>query len=178
MNVARVVVLGIGNVLIGDDGFGPYAARLLAARFDFDEAVEVLDAGTPGLDFLPYLDDTRALLVLDTVSSEAPPGTVKIYRREQILSTPLPPRVNPHQPGLREALLAAELTTGSPGEVVLIGVVPASTTTGSGLSPAVRSALEPALAAAVAELERLGVPAIPRAVPGDPDIWWERGEPA
>jgi hydrogenase maturation protease len=176
--VDRVVVLGIGNVLIGDDGFGPYAVRVLQSRYDFSEAVEVLDAGTPGLDFLPYLDRTRALVVLDTISSDAPPGTVRVFRREQLLSTPMPPRLNPHQPGLREALLAAELTTGTPDEVVLIGVVPSSTVTGASLSAPVRAAVEPVLAATLAELERLGVPAVPREVPGDPDIWWEHGAPA
>ena len=60
-------ILGVGNVLCTDDGLGPYAIKVLEAQFEFADPVEVMDLGTPGLDFTPYLSDTRMVIVLDTV---------------------------------------------------------------------------------------------------------------
>jgi len=176
--VGRVVrVLGIGNVLLGDDGFGPFAVRTLEAEYETSEAVEVLDAGTPGLDLTPFLADARAVIILDTVRSDAAPGTLRTYDLDQLLSTPPLPRTSPHEPGLREALLATELVGRTPDSVLLIGVVPASTATGTGLGPEVRSAVPAALELAVTELVRLDVPPARRDPPLEPDIWWERSGP-
>lgn len=166
-------VLGMGNVLMGDDALGPHVARLLVARYELPDGVEVEDVGTPGLDLAPFLDGARALVVVDTVLSDGSPGTIRIYRRDEMLAAPPPDRTSPHQPGLREALMAAELTSGMPDEVVLVGVVPEDTGTRTGLSPALRDRLDDVVGSVVAELERLGRPLVPRAVPADPDLWWE-----
>lgn len=70
----RVAVLGLGNVLMGDDALGPYAVRLLEARYELPGRVPVLDIGTPGLDLVPYFEGVDALVLVDTVRSEAPPA--------------------------------------------------------------------------------------------------------
>ena len=168
-----VRILGVGNVLMSDDGFGPYVVRVIESAFELPPGVEVLDVGTPGLDFLPYLADARAVIVIDTVTGDDPPGTVRLYRRDHLLASPPPARTNPHQPGLREALMATELTDSSPEEVLVVGVIPASTDTGTRLGPAVRAAVEPVVAAVVDELTRLGLPPRRRSRPEAPDIWWE-----
>jgi len=84
-------VLGVGNVLCTDDGLGPYAIKVLEAQYEFPEGVEVIDVGTPGLDFTPYLAGARAAIVLDTVSGEEPAGTLRLIRNEEIVC-PRPPR--------------------------------------------------------------------------------------
>lgn len=168
-----VRVLGMGNVLMGDDALGPHVARLLVARYDLPDGVEVEDVGTPGLDLTPYLDGARAVLVIDTVTSDGPPGTVRVYRRDDLLSSPPPDRTSPHQPGLREALMAAELTNGMPDEVVLVGVVPEDTEARTGLSPALRDGLDEVIETVLVELERLGSPLAARVTPDEPDLWWE-----
>ncbi len=170
----RVAVVGLGNVLVGDDAFGPYVVRLFDARYDTEPAVEVLDLGTPGLDLAPHLEGLDALVVVDTVHSDGAPGTLKQYDREQLLSRPSPPRTNPHQPGVKETLLRLEVEDLSPRDVLLVGVVPERTETGVGLTDAVRDAAAEALVAIVAELERLGVVVTAREPERDPDIWWER----
>ncbi len=172
-SVRPIRVLGVGNVLMGDDGFGPYVTRILEARYHFPEEVEVLDVGTPGLDFTPYLQDARAVIVVDTVSGDASPGTLRTYDREQLLAKPPPARTNPHQPGLREALMATDLTDTSPQRLLVIGVIPERTDTGTGLSPAVRAAVEPTVAAVLEELGRFDLTPRPREQPLEPDIWWE-----
>jgi len=169
----QIRILGVGNVLTSDDAVGPYVVRTLAARFEFPETVEVLDVGTPGLDFTPYLADARAVIVVDTVRTDQPPGTIRIYRRDDLLAGPPPARTNPHEPGLREGLMAAELSDTAPEEVVLVGVTPQSTAAGTGLSQPVSDAVAELTDLVINELERLGKPATHRSSPKDPDIWWE-----
>lgn len=167
-------VLGMGNVLMGDDALGPTVARVLNARYELPPRVEVHDVGTPGLDLTPYVCDADAVIVVDTVHGEGPPGSIRIVRSEELLGIAPPPRTSPHQPGLREAMMAAELTDSTPGELIVIGVVPSSTETGTGLSAAVAAAVEGVLREVIDQLEGLGAPAVARRQPGDPDLWWER----
>ena len=167
-------MVGLGNILVGDDAFGPYAVRQFGARYDVDDDVQVLDLGTPGLDLAPHLDGLDALIVVDTVSVDAPPGTIRTYTKDQLLAKPTPSRTNPHQPGVKETLLMLELEGEAPDEVLLVGVVPGKVETGVGMTHALRDAVAPALERVAAELERLGHPAVRREVPRDPDIWWER----
>ena len=169
---APIRILGIGNVLMGDDGLGPYAVEILRSRYDFPDHVELVDGGTPGLDFLPYISHARSVIVVDTVSSKGTPGTLKIYRDREIIGSAPPPRLTPHQPGLRESLMATELTDASPEEMVLIGVVPETVEQGTTLSEPVQAAVEEVLKTVLQELERLGVEAEPRQSPRDPDLWW------
>jgi hydrogenase maturation protease len=169
-----VRVLGVGNVLMGDDALGPYVVRVMQAEYSFPEAVEVLDIGTPGLDFTPYLSGARAVIVVDTVASDPPAGRIKTYRQDEYLASGPLPRTNPHEPGIREALMATELTDSSPGELLIVGVVPESTTMELGLTPAVQAAVPGVIQTVLEELERLGVPPTHEAEPEEPDLWWEK----
>jgi hydrogenase maturation protease len=170
----KTSVLGLGNVLMGDDAFGPYVIQVLEARYSFPEDVTLLDAGTPGLDLVPYLSGVDALIVVDTVLSDDPPGTVKLYDREQLLKHAPQPRLSPHDPSLKEALLTSEFSGDGPREVLLLGVIPQATELGVGLSPPVKAALETAAEAVVAELKRLDHEVDPRPAPVQPEVWWER----
>lgn len=169
----RVVVLGMGNVLMGDDGVGPHAVRVLEAKYAFPESVTVLDVGTPGLDLVPYVTDAEALVVVDTVRSSGAPGEVRLYRRDEILRHPPQPRVSPHDPGLKETLLSLEFAGRGPADVLLVGVIPEGTAQGAPMSAAVRAALPAVEAEVLRELMRLGCPASPRPEPLLPDLWWE-----
>jgi hydrogenase maturation protease len=169
----KVVVLGLGNVPLGDDAFGPHVVARLEAWHEFPPGVSVQDAGTPGLDLVPYIAGADALIIVDTVRSAGEPGEMRRYRREQILSTPAAPRLTPHDPGLKEALFSLELEGSSHPEVLLVGTIPGQVVTGIGLSEPVRRAVELAEAEVLRELERLGVPARKRVRTSAPDLWWE-----
>lgn len=171
---ANVAVLGLGNVLMGDDALGPTVIKVLEAEYDFPRGVSVQDLGTPGLDLTPYLTGVTALIVVDTVRASGAAGEVRLYRRDEILKHPPQPRLSPHDPGLKEALLTVEFSGTGPKEVLLVGVIPAEVRTGVGLSPAVRAAVPLAAAEVVKELARLGVAPRARSTPGPPDLWWER----
>ncbi|TFG38041.1 MAG: hydrogenase maturation protease [Candidatus Aminicenantes bacterium] len=168
---APIRILGIGNVLMRDDGLGPYAVEILRSRYAFPDHVELVDGGTPGLDFLPFISYARSVIVVDTVSSKGDPGTLKIYRDREIIGSAPPPRMTPHQPGLRESLMATELTDASPDEMVLIGVVPETIEQGTTLSGPVQGAVDEVLNTVIEELQRLGVTVRTRQTPLEPDLW-------
>src|SRR5215471_15748369 len=82
--VKKVLIGGIGSVLLGDDGVGPYVVRLLEANYCFDESVTVVDLGTPGLDLVAHLSGVDAVVLVDSVKNDAAPGSITLYRREDI----------------------------------------------------------------------------------------------
>lgn len=166
-------VLGLGNVLMSDDGFGPYVARVLDAFYEFPDDVEVIDIGTPGLDLTPYLLNADAVIFIDTVTSDRAPGETRVYDRAEILRYPPQARTGPHDPALKEALLTVDAAGAGPKVVKLIGVIPEWVATGVSLSPRVSAAVTPVVRKVIDELDRMGVPAIPKPVPAIPHIWWE-----
>jgi hydrogenase maturation protease len=174
--MADVVVIGLGNVLVGDDAFGPFVVRTIMARFEMTAGAEIFDLGTPGLDLGPHIAGTRALIVVDTVKTAAAPGTIRCYRKQDLLARGPTPRTNPHQPSLADTLFFLEVQDEdlAPQEVLLVGVTPERYDTGAPLSDAVRAAVPDAVALVLCELERLGYPPAPKPVPEQPDIWWER----
>jgi hydrogenase maturation protease len=165
--------VGLGNVLMGDDAFGPWVVQVLLAEHAFPEGVAVNDLGTPGLDLVPWVTDLEALILVDTVRADAPPGTLRLYRRDDILRHPPGTRLSPHDPGVKEALLTAEFAGQAPREVLLVGAVPERTEMGVGLSPAVRGAVPAAVLEVLGELARLGRATERRHFPEAPRIWWE-----
>lgn len=169
----RIGVLGVGNVLMGDDGIGPYIVKVLEGRFEFPKHVVLEDLGTPGLGITPFLSDYQAIILIDAVSANGQPGDVKLYRKDDLIHLRIQPRVSPHDPALVEALLFAELSGKCPAEVLLVGVIPASSELSCSLSDPVRQAVEPAMEAVLAELRRLGVEPLPRIQPVAPSIWWD-----
>jgi hydrogenase maturation protease len=170
----RVAVIGIGNVLTGDDAVGPHVVRVLEATRALPPGVEVTDAGTPGHDLVPFLAGADAAVLVDAVRAKGAPGELRRYGKAELLSRAPVLALGPHDPGVREGLMSAELAGTCPRVVRLVGLVPAATETGIGLSPAVRAAIPAAVAAVVDELAALGVHAPPRVPPLEPDLWWER----
>ena len=170
----RVVVLGLGNVLMGDDALGPAAVRTVSARYEFDPGVSVIDAGTPGLDLTPFLLGQDAAIVVDTVNATGAAGEVRLYRSDELRAAPAGPRLSPHDPGLKEALLLLDLHGNGPRDFLLVGVIPERVERGIGMSEPVRQAIPEVETVVLAELDRLGVAAREKAAPEEPDLWWER----
>jgi hydrogenase maturation protease len=172
--VAHVAIIGIGNVLTGDDAVGPYVVRVIEARYDLPASVQVIDAGTPGYDLTAFLAGLDAAILVDSVKAKGAPGEVRVYDRAELVKRPAVLAMSPHEPGVREALLNADFMGVTPAVVRLVGVIPASTESGIGLSPAVRAAIPAAVERVAAELRTLGVAVRERVPPREPDLWWER----
>jgi len=160
-----ISVLGLGNVLMGDDGLGPVAVRAFEAEYIVAPGVQVIDLGTPGLDLLPWLADVERVILVDTVKTELPPGSVRLYEKADLLRYPPTARVGPHDPGVKEALHALEFAGRAPREVALIGVVPESTAMGLQLTPTIQAAVRRVVVAIEATLARFGIPVERRRLP-------------
>lgn len=149
--LAPVLVLGIGNLLAGDDGLGWHAVQALTVEAadphgrTLPPDVELLDGGTGGLALLPAISEAGALVIIDAVDVGAEPGTRHTLVGPDLYSRLV--RLSVHQVGTADLLAAARLTNTLPNRVVLLGVQPATIATGVGLSPAVTAALPRLLAA-------------------------------
>lgn len=152
---ASILVLGIGNPLLEDEGVGPRAIEELARRYRFSPAIDLLEGGTAGFSLLPRILEAERLLVLDAIQAGEPPGSLLVLD-----GSSLPPaygkKLSPHQIGLGDVLAVARLYDG-PKEVAVLGVEPESLNLQIGLSPKVAEALEKLIEAAIDQLARWGV---------------------
>lgn len=149
------LILGIGNLIMTDDGVGVRVIHLLRERYSFPETVTVLDGGTLGLDLLHHLEGIRRLLVVDAVETGGPPGTLVRLTGDEI-NIAFHTKLSPHQMGLQDLLLVAELRGFSPEEMVLLGVQPGEIGMGTELTPAVAEQVEPLVCNVLHELDAWG----------------------
>jgi hydrogenase maturation protease len=150
----RVLVIGVGNPLMSDDGVGQRLLAALAARAPPDEKVEFLDAGTLGFMLLPRVEQCDALLALDAASVGGVPGELRVFEGEDFDAFVRRPRCSVHELGLHDLLDAARLTGALPARRALVGVQPERLGWGVALSPPVEAALPAAVEAAASLLER------------------------
>jgi hydrogenase maturation protease len=172
MSVPTTYVLGLGNMLMGDDGFGPAAVRAFEAEYVVGPDVMVVDVGTPGLDLMPWLADVDRVIIVDTVKSQEPPGTLRVYGKTDVLRHPPSVRVGPHDPGVKEALLTLEFAGRAPRELVLIAVTPDRTEMAVHLSPIVESIMPRVVETIAATLEGFGATVRRRTRATPCSAWW------
>jgi hydrogenase maturation protease len=165
-------VLGLGNVLMGDDGFGPAAVRAFAERYATGPEVEVIDVGTPGLDLTPWFTDARHVVIVDTVRADAPPGSLRVYNKADLLRHAPCSRVSPHDPGVKETVLTLEFAGRAPERVTVVGVVPGHVGMGLTLSAPVGEAIPAALEAIAQALQGAGSTVTRRLDPSEQPPWW------
>jgi hydrogenase maturation protease len=142
----EILVLGLGNQLLRDDGVGLELLRRLESRFGSDPSLEFVDGGTLGIALLPYLERRRAIVILDAVALGAAPGSIHVLDDPSIASAPR--GVGAHGGNASELLAVADLLGDLPPRVLVIGIEPAEIRTGLGLSKAVVAALPEACDAA------------------------------
>lgn len=158
---AEVVLLGVGNILLSDEGVGVRAIEEIERRYELPAAVRVIDGGTCGMELLDALAGARHLIIVDAVKSGQAPGTI-VRLAGDAVPVFFTTKLSPHQVGLSDVLAALAVMEESPGETVIIGVEPASLELALELSPTVDAVMEALIATVVAELERVGVTAAAR----------------
>lgn len=159
----RVVVLGVGNILMSDEGIGVHAVTDLAERFDIPDTVEIIDGGTSGMDCLDRIAEADLLLIADCMrSKDKAPGTITRLADEQINAW-FNTKISPHQVGLSDVLAACSFHEISPKRVVLVGVQPASFETSMSLTPQLAAVLPKVVDTLVAELTDFGLDIRPKA---------------
>jgi hydrogenase maturation protease len=151
----KVLVLGVGSILMMDEGIGIRAVEELQRRYRFPENVEILDGGTSGIELLSYISGRDYLIIIDAIISGNPPGTVLRVEGEDIHAR-FRTRISPHQIGLSDLLAAATLTDEIPKQILLFGIEPKEIRTGIGLSDEVKANLDRLVRVVVDELKRIG----------------------
>ncbi len=153
---APVLVLGLGNLLLGDDGLGLcLLERLEALAPRWGKAVEFVDGGTQGMALLGFLEGRRSLLLLDAVALHRPPGTVAVLEGPGLQDAMPGAASTSHEGNAGDLLRAAALVGGLPPEVAVVGLEPLVIRTGIGLSSEVEGGLQAAVDAAAAVLDRM-----------------------
>ena len=172
----RVRIIGLGNVLLGDDGFGPLVVEMFRCRYECGSNVDVLDLGTPGLELAPYLYDTDLVVIADAVHAEAKPGTVCIYCVDDLFARRGQLRLTAHAPGVQESLAQLRLAGHAPSELIIVGVVPESSSLGKRMSPSVLSASSVAVENIARLLVERAIDCRRRHAPVEPNLWWLSGD--
>lgn len=160
---ADLTVIGVGNLLWADEGFGVRCVEHFHAAFTLPPRTRVLDGGTLGLWLLDTFATTRDLLIFDCADLKASPGTLRVLR-ETDFALWSATKISPHQTGINDVLASAALLGHAPERTTVIGVQPAVLDDyGGSLSDAVRARVTPAVRAAADEIRRWGYEVRPRA---------------
>ncbi len=161
------LVLGIGNMLWADEGFGVRAVAALNEGWSFPEGVTLMDGGTQGLYLLPLVQSARRMLVFDAIDYGLEPGTLQVIRDDDIPSYLGIGKMSLHQSSFQEVLALAKLSGQAPEHAVLVGVQPKLLMDfGGSLTDLVRAKIPEALQVGLEALAGWGIPATPRA-PGE-----------
>ena len=151
----NILVLGIGNVLLQDEGIGVRAINELERRYSLPDDVELLDGGTAGIELLRHIQNRDHLIFIDAMKCGKPPGTVVRVEGYDIPAA-FQTRISPHQLGLSDLLAAAMLTDDLPENMVLFGVEPKCLEPGLELTDVVEASLDKLLQAVIDELQAIG----------------------
>jgi len=163
-----ILVLGIGNVLWADEGFGIRCIELLQRRYEFAPNVQLMDGGTQGLYLVHHVQGADRLIIFDAIDYGLEPGTMQVIENEDVPKYLGAKKMSLHQTGFQEVLALAQLTESYPEQVVLIGCQPEELEDyGGSLRAPVRAAVEPALQCALERLSAWGAQPKPRTTPLD-----------
>jgi hydrogenase maturation protease len=150
-----VLVLGLGSVLLGDDGLGAAAVARIERDYRVPPKVRLEEGGTLGLSLLGLLTDSDRVILVDAVRADSPPGTLVRLDGTDVVDAARH-RLSPHQIGVVDLLDAARLIDGYPTAVTLLGLVPDTMDLAVALSSAVEGGLDELVAAIVREVQSLG----------------------
>ena len=160
--MAKALILGIGNVLWADEGFGVRCVEALAETRAFGEDTLLLDGGTQGLYLLPYLEEADLLVVFDAVDYGLEPGTMKVVEGDEVPRFLGAKKMSLHQTGFQDVIATAQLTGCCPDEILLIGCQPVELEDyGGGLRSLVADRIPEALRIACDWLEARNIHSIP-----------------
>lgn len=152
----KVSLIGLGNILLKDEGVGVQAIEALRKNFDFPEHVLLLDGGTLGLDLLPYMEGMEKILFVDAIDLQKEPGTIAVLEDEALPSL-LVPKLSFHHVGLSDLLFASNFMGIRPLNITLVGIQPEKVDVGLDLSTSVTENFEKFLNTILEKLREWGL---------------------
>jgi len=165
-----IAVLGVGNILLSDEGFGVRVVQHLIKYYDFEPSVRLIDGGTLGWDLLNFLQGVERLVIVDAIEARSVPGTFFVFKNDEV-KTYFKRKVSGHEAGIQEVLAWFELMGKPLKEITVIGVQPLSLETSLELTPVVEAQLPKAVEEVLKQLKEWGVSAKRRKAPRDLGTW-------
>lgn len=156
-----ILVLGLGNILLQDEGIGVRVIEALEAGYDVPDGVTVVDGGTAGMDMLNTIAGFKHMIVADAVKTGAPAGTVVVLKGDEVPAF-FKGKLSPHQVGLSDLLAVMTLTDEQPETIALIGCVPFGMATSLEMTEGMKARVAEMLNLVLAELAALGAQATPK----------------
>ena len=156
LHQSDITVLGIGNVVLRDEGFGVRVAEYLDKNYIFPENVQIVDGGVLGIELMQFVTDTQKLLIIDSINGGAEAGTTFRFANDEVLAH-FQDKLSAHEVGIQDVLAALEVTGRKIPEVVVIGAQPFDLSAGVELSAGMAGLLEPMAEQALKELAAWGV---------------------
>ena len=164
----ELLILGLGNVLVGDDGLGAAAVAELERNYDIPPQVRVADGGTLGLALLGPFAESAHVILVDAVCVNAAAGSFVRIDGDHVAPA-VRERLSPHQVGVADLLDAARLIDSYPTSVTLLGLVPERMDLGVERSDPVEAGLGGLVEAIVREARGLGYELSPKSGAGSRD---------
>jgi hydrogenase maturation protease len=166
METPKVLIIGIGNLLWADEGFGVRAVEAMHRLYEWPENVRLMDGGTQGLYLVQHVREADILIVFDAVDYGLPPGTIKLVEGDEVPKFLGAKKISLHQTGFQEVLATAELLGGATQHLYLIGVQPVELDDfGGSLRDEMKARIGPAIQHAIDFLARFGIRGRLREVP-------------
>ena len=137
----KITVLGVGNILMQDEGFGVRVVEKLLAEYSFPEYVQILDGGTLGMELLRFLLETDKLILVDAVNGGLPPGSLYQFDHDQVKAY-FKEKVSMHELGIQDVLAILEVVGKPTKEIKVLGVEPQTLDIGLELTPLVAGVVE------------------------------------
>jgi len=136
----KPLILGVGNILLGDEGVGVRIAQALEKRPEILSHFDIVDGGTCGMELLDDMANREHIIIVDAVLANKAPGEIIVLHDEQV-PTFFSRKISPHQLGICDVLSALKLTDEFPQNLCLIGIQPESLEAGIGLTETIQKAM-------------------------------------
>ena len=149
-----IVVLGIGNPLMGDEGIGVYLIERLAASAAEYPSVDFIDAGSGGLSILHYLDGRRKAIIIDCAFMDEPPGAIRRFTPEEVRSRKVLAHQSLHEADLMRIIAMARQLGQAPEQIVIFGIQPEQVQPGEELSRMLVERIDEYVSLILRELEK------------------------
>ncbi len=151
-----IVILGLGNTLLQDEGVGVFVANTLVETYNFTPKIEIIDGGTFGLDLLPYIENKEKVLIVDAVNFGKQPGYVEVLKNDEIM-VQINTKMSVHHLGLSDIISATKLRDTEPEEMVMVGIQPKSLKTSIELTSEIKNKIDDIIKTILAQLSKWNV---------------------
>jgi len=158
---AVITVLGVGNILLSDEGFGVHIVNELYAAYNFEPEINLLDGGTMGMELLGFMHGTTKLLLVDAINGGEEPGTVYQFNHDEVEQY-FTQHISVHEVGMQDILRIHAMQEKPLEDTVVIGVEPKHIEIGLELTPMIESVKDEVKQRIFNQLALWGVKVIPK----------------